>query len=94
MSRPLFTIEEFSANPVEKLREICRFLDVDAGFDFARGVHANKAAGRRSFDHPLWRKLREIPVLTSVSRAVVLHVLRQRLRYMIGVKVDAKGVSI
>ena len=87
----LLTMEELVADPAGELRKVCDFLGIDASFGFPLGMHANQAVGKRAFDHPLWRRLRDMPVLKGVSRALVPVALRQRLRYMLSIKVEARG---
>jgi len=83
----LLKFEDLRNNPLNLLREVCRFLDVDVNYEFQElGTRHNANEGRIGYD-PLWRSLRRIKQLRSVARLMPTQ-HKQMLHSLFGRKIE------
>jgi hypothetical protein len=84
----LVVLEEFQETPAEELRRVCKFLEIDPGFQFTdHGPH------NRSSDHyierPLWNRIRNVGFLRRFAHLIPSEVREAVLRST-GRKVEAR----
>ncbi len=85
----LVVLEEFEKAPLDQLRRICEFFEVDPEAQLRDLDVAHNPASGHFVEHPLWTRLREIGPVQALAR-VVPPALRESLRRATGPKLDVR----
>lgn len=86
----LLTLEQFSADPERHVADVCAFLGLPPPPALERPADENRAAERRARS-PWWDRLRKVPGLAPLAKALLSNDTRRKLERSTGVKVEIPG---
>ena len=85
----LLNFEDLKTNPLNQVKKVCQFLDIDPDYNFQEiGIRHNANEGRIGYD-PLWRSLRHIKLLRSMAQAISVK-QKQMLHSFFGRQIEGK----
>ena len=83
----LLNFKDLKADPLNLVKKVCRFLEIDPDFEFQGLEQVHNANQQRIADERLWRSLRRIKPLRSAARRLSKQ-QKQRIYRLFGRKLE------
>ena len=84
----LLNFEDLKTNPLNQVKKVCQFLDIDPDYNFQElDTRHNANEGRIGYD-PLWRSLRRIKLLRSMAQVISVK-QKQMLHSFFGSQIES-----